>query len=88
MADDGPGIAPEHHDRIFQMFKTLAPKDETDSNGMGLAMIKKTVEHYGGAVRVDSNAGGGARFSFTWPKSISRQALVGGDSMETEFFVA
>lgn len=83
VSDDGPGIAPEHHERIFQLFKTLAPKDDTNSSGMGLAMIKKTVEHYGGEVSIESEPGTGARFIFTWPKLMSRDAAVGAQGADS-----
>lgn len=83
VSDDGPGIAPEHHDRIFQLFKTLAPKDDTNSSGMGLAMIKKTVEHYGGEVSIESEAGQGARFNFSWPKQITRDSVIGIHGADT-----
>jgi len=69
VADDGPGIPPEFHDRIFQMFQTLKPRDEVEGSGMGLAMVKKTVEGLGGAVRVESTPSvRGSTFIFTWPK--------------------
>ncbi len=69
VVDDGPGIAPRYHDQIFREFETLDSKDATDSNGLGLAMVKKTVEVFGGEVGVDSREGEGARFWFTWPKA-------------------
>jgi PAS domain S-box-containing protein len=68
VTDDGPGIKPEFHERIFQMFKTLRRRDEVEGSGMGLALIKKIVEHQGGSVHVESEPGQGATFGFTWPK--------------------
>ena len=65
--DDGPGIAPEHHDRIFVMFQTLQPRDEVESTGLGLALVKKLVEEEGGEITLESAVGEGARFRFTWP---------------------
>ncbi|MGC9398773.1 MAG: PAS domain-containing sensor histidine kinase, partial [Anaerolineae bacterium] len=44
VADNGPGIAAKYHDKIFQMFQTLAPRDEYESTGVGLALVKKIVE--------------------------------------------
>lgn len=67
--DGGPGIAPRHHDRIFTLFQTLAPRDREDGAGIGLAVVKKLVEGRGGTVGVDSAPGKGAVFVFTWPKS-------------------
>ncbi len=69
ITDDGPGIAPQYHDRIFQMFQTLKPRDQVEGSGMGLATVKKLVESYGGNIHVDSRAGQGATFRFTWPKT-------------------
>ncbi len=69
VADDGPGIAPGFHERIFELFQTLKPRDQVEGSGMGLAIVKKTVESMGGSISVDSAAGAGAVFRFTWPKS-------------------
>ncbi|MBB1274031.1 CHASE domain-containing protein [Psychromonas sp. SR45-3] len=66
--DDGPGISPNYHEDIFKMFKTLRPRDETEGSGMGLALIKKIVEHYSGEVIVKSVLGQGCTFYFSWPK--------------------
>ena len=65
--DDGPGVAPEYAERVFGMFQTLRPRDEVEGSGMGLAIVKKTVESRGGAVSVEEGDAGGARFRFTWP---------------------
>ncbi len=69
--DDGPGIAPEHHDRVFVMFQTLQPRDQFESTGLGLALVKKLVEEEGGKITLESEAGRGARFRFTWPIATS-----------------
>jgi len=66
--DNGPGIAPEHHERIFQIFQSLRPRDEVGGSGMGLAIAKKAVENHGGTLHVESQLGQGATFRFTWPK--------------------
>ena len=42
--DDGPGIAPALHDRISEMFQTLEARDTLEGSGMGLAIVKKSVE--------------------------------------------
>lgn len=68
VTDDGPGIAPEHHERIFVIFQTLAAKDVKESLGLGLALVKRIVDEAGGKVSVDSALGRGATFRFTWPK--------------------
>jgi GAF domain-containing protein/CheY-like chemotaxis protein/two-component sensor histidine kinase len=69
VSDDGPGIAPEYHERIWGIFQTLEPRDTVEGTGVGLSVVKKIVESKGGRVRVDSKEGAGATFSFTWPKA-------------------
>jgi two-component system sensor kinase FixL len=64
--DDGPGIDPRFHARIFDMFQTLKPRDQVEGSGMGLAMVRKNVEVFGGTVAVESD-GRGSIFRFTWP---------------------
>jgi light-regulated signal transduction histidine kinase (bacteriophytochrome) len=67
--DDGPGIDPRYHERVFQMFQTLQPRDRLESTGIGLAIVRRLVEAHGGKVWVDSRSGEGVRFSFTWSSS-------------------
>ncbi|RIK43978.1 MAG: hypothetical protein DCC55_03865 [Chloroflexi bacterium] len=69
VADDGPGIAPEHHQRIFLMFQILQPRDRPESSGMGLPIVKRIVEAYGGTIWLESDLGRGAMFHFTWPNA-------------------
>ena len=69
VSDNGPGIEARHFERIFQLFQTLSPRDKVESTGVGLALVKKIVEMYGGEVRVESAVGKGSCFSFTLPKS-------------------
>ena len=66
--DNGQGIEPQHYERIFRIFQTMTPSQSTESTGIGLAVVKKIVELYGGRVWVESAFGEGSRFSFTWPK--------------------
>ncbi|MEZ4728117.1 MAG: PAS domain-containing protein [Caldilineaceae bacterium] len=70
--DNGPGIEPRYHERIFEIFQTLQPRDEVEGSGMGLAIVKKTVEVRGGGITVQSTVGNGARFCFTWPQAVTR----------------
>jgi signal transduction histidine kinase len=70
VADDGPGIDPRYHERIFQVFQTLRPRDEVESTGIGLAIVQKVVTSHGGRVWVESAPNEGSRFYFTWPKAI------------------
>ena len=69
ITDDGPGIAPMFHERIFQIFQTLRPRDELEATGAGLAIVKKAVESQGGAIQIISAEGQGATFRFTWPRN-------------------
>ncbi|MBL7649909.1 MAG: PAS domain S-box protein [Candidatus Hydrogenedentes bacterium] len=71
VTDDGPGIEPAYHERVFMMFETLRPRDRVEGSGMGLAIIRKLIETYGGEIRLESAGGQGAKFSFTWPKEMS-----------------
>ena len=68
--DDGPGIAPEYHQRIWGMFQTLAPRDEKESTGIGLAVVRKVVQAQGGRTWLESAPGKGATFFFTWPRQL------------------
>ncbi|MEM8808160.1 MAG: ATP-binding protein [Cyanobacteria bacterium P01_G01_bin.38] len=68
VADDGPGIKPEYHKKIFEVFQTLANRDNIESTGIGLSIVKKVVERQGGQVSVRSSPGRGSTFIFTWPK--------------------
>ena len=68
VTDNGPGIAPQHHERIFQIFQSLKPRDVVEGSGMGLAVVKKTVEGQGGRIELISDVGEGSTFRFTWPK--------------------
>jgi signal transduction histidine kinase len=67
--DDGPGIPAAFHQKIFQMFQTLKSRDEVEGSGMGLAIVKKSVEGHGGTIRVESAPPQrGTAFVFTWKK--------------------
>ena len=69
ISDNGIGIPENHHDRVFEMFKSLEAKHMGGTSGMGLALVKKTIEHHGGTINLKSSPDEGARFTFTWPKS-------------------
>ena len=68
--DNGPGIAPEYHERIFGIFQTLEARDKVEGTGIGLSLVKKIVESRGGRVWVESFEGAGSTFRFLWPKEI------------------
>jgi two-component system sensor kinase FixL len=65
VADNGPGIAEEYFKKIFQMFQTLSPRDEIETTGIGLSLVKKIVESNGGRIWVQSDLGKGSTFFFT-----------------------
>lgn len=60
VADTGPGIPPEHLDKLFQPFFTA---DKADGNGLGLWVSQGIVERYGGNLTAENQAGGGSRFT-------------------------
>jgi signal transduction histidine kinase len=68
IADNGPGIAPEYHEKIWVIFQRLEARDKVEGTGIGLSVVKKIVESRGGRVWVESEVGAGATFRFTWPK--------------------
>jgi signal transduction histidine kinase len=67
VADNGPGIEARHFERVFQLFQTLASRDELERTGVGLALVKKIVELEGGSVWLESRPGLGSTFHFTLP---------------------
>jgi chemotaxis family two-component system sensor kinase Cph1 len=66
--DNGIGIAPEDHPRVFKIFDRLHTQEEYPGSGMGLAICKRIVERHGGQMGVESEPGNGATFYFTLPR--------------------
>jgi signal transduction histidine kinase len=74
--DNGPGIEEKNRHRIFKLFETLRSRDEVEGSGIGLSVVKKIVEHYGGSIKVDANQPRGTKFIVNWPfNNIARTVL-------------
>jgi light-regulated signal transduction histidine kinase (bacteriophytochrome) len=73
VADNGPGIDPLYHEKIFVIFQTLEARDKIESTGIGLSIVKKVLEDIGGGIQVESEPGKGAKFIFQWPKIQERK---------------
>ncbi len=70
VVDDGPGIEPRFHARVFDMFQTLKPRDRVEGSGMGLSIVRKLIESHGGKIELQSEPPGrGVRMRFSWPKA-------------------
>lgn len=68
--DDGPGIPEPYHAKVFDMFQTILPRDLREASGMGLSIVKKIVNLYGGEIWVEKTNSRGATLSFTWPRDM------------------
>jgi signal transduction histidine kinase len=73
VADNGPGIPAEYHERVWAIFQTLEPRDRVEGTGIGLSLVKKIVEMRGGRVWLESIPGRGTTFRFHWPKFAPRE---------------
>ncbi len=75
VTDDGPGVADTDRAHVFGVFQKLGPGKRLAGSGMGLALVQRIVEGFGGRVTLDSGGGRGATFRFEWPKRIEEQPL-------------
>lgn len=65
--DDGPGIPDTLQNKVVELFQTLKPRDHIEGSGMGLAFVKKIVEHYKGKMTIKSDGMNGTRIIIDWP---------------------
>ncbi|WP_425487812.1 PAS domain-containing protein [Natronomonas salina] len=72
VADEGIGIEPDQHERVFEVFQRLHSRDEHEGTGIGLALTRRIVERHGGDVWVESAPGEGSTFYFTLPVGVER----------------
>ncbi|MDJ0719782.1 MAG: PAS domain S-box protein [Prochloraceae cyanobacterium] len=69
VADNGPGIDPMYHEKIFMIFKTVGDHKNGQNTGIGLSIVKKNIENLGGTIEIESIVDRGTTFRFTWPKN-------------------
>lgn len=77
VSDDGPGIPAAFREKVFAIFQTLRPRDQLESSGVGLALVRRLVTERGGEVAVvdrGDGAGRGTTIRFTWP--VAKDAIV------------
>ncbi|MEL6902697.1 MAG: PAS domain S-box protein [Cyanobacteria bacterium J06606_4] len=68
ITDDGPGIVAAYHEKVFTIFQTLKARDELESTGIGLSIVKKVLTAEGGDISIESAVNEGTTFRFSWPK--------------------
>jgi len=68
--DNGIGIAPEHHEKIFEIFQRLQPQSKCPGTGIGLGLVKKAASLLGGSIRVESAPGQGSTFHIALPHAL------------------
>ncbi len=74
VADNGPGIESKYHDKIFDIFQTLHARDDVESTGVGLTVVKKIIEGSQGNIWLTSKITEGTTFYFSFPSKLKYQA--------------
>jgi PAS domain S-box-containing protein len=82
VADNGPGIDPRFHERVFKIFQRLTVDANLPGTGLGLTLVKRIVESRGGSIWIESKTGQGTRMHFLWPDRRRRPA--GGEPQHRE----
>jgi PAS domain S-box-containing protein len=85
VTDNGRGIEKKHFERIFKLFQTLSRCGGVENTGIGLSIVKKTVELNGGSVSVESEPSKGSTFTFTFPKQNSDRTAVLANSCDADY---
>jgi PAS domain S-box-containing protein len=67
VTDHGPGIAPQYHERVFEVFRRLDPSGPVQGTGVGLAAVQRLMRHIGGTVTLESDVDQGATFTLRFP---------------------
>lgn len=67
-SDNGPGIDPQFHEKVFVIFQTLQSRDARESTGVGLAIVKKIIDDHNAEIRIESEEGKGTTFFVVWPR--------------------
>lgn len=67
VSDNGPGIAPRYHQRVFEIFRRLNPDHPARGTGVGLTAVQRLMRHVGGSVNLESEEGFGATFTISFP---------------------
>lgn len=64
--DNGSGIAEIYHEKIFEVFQTLEPREDTGGSGIGLSLVRRVLQRYGGTIKLYSHKGEGSTFEVIW----------------------
>jgi signal transduction histidine kinase len=68
--DNGPGIPEKFHEKVFVIFQTLKARDEFESTGIGLSIVKRIIDDAGGKIWIRSQENAGTEIHFTWPYAV------------------